>query len=524
MLRIPSSNNGLYLGSVPESAAAKNGGTLITLDHDMVTLPRVGRTLTVAELAEHVDDMAGRLWAAGVRPSEHVAIHLSPGFDIYVLATAAARIGAVPVMLSPALEGESVAALLERLDRPHLLTDPTKLDGTLSGFPVADLTDRVIVTTGSRPDAVSLAGLAGAPRQRPVKLHPDQPALMTHTSGTTGLPKLVVHSARTLRGRYRPQERLASFVHRRETVAIHVSYVHSRMYLALAVLLPRAMPLVIMNDSEPAAVAELFAETRPGFIETHPNSFMEWEELVDHPRRPLANVRYFSSTFDAIHPSTMDRLLRASERRSPLFFQIYGQSECGPLVGRGYTRKNAHKADGRCLGFAMPGVTNFRLVSRNGARPSRDTPGYIEVSTGGRALTYFGERERFEQQVRGSWWRGGDVGYRSRFGCLHLLDREVDVIPTIHSTLEVEDTLLGRLEELTELVVVAGPRQEPVPVVCTRDDRPLEAERWRSAVADLAPMAAPVQMPLTELPRTATMKIKRIELSQWLRSQEGPES
>lgn len=58
MLRIPSSNNGLYLGSVPESAAAKNGGTLITLDHDMVTLPGVGRTLTVAELAEHVDDMA----------------------------------------------------------------------------------------------------------------------------------------------------------------------------------------------------------------------------------------------------------------------------------------------------------------------------------------------------------------------------------------------------------------------------------------------------------------------------------
>lgn len=520
MFRIPASNNGLYLGSVPQSAAAKNGGTLITLDHDMATLPAVGRTLTVAELAEHVDDMAGRLWAAGIRPSERVAVHMSPGFDIYVLATAVARIGAVPVMLSPALEGESVAALLERLDRPHLLTDGAKLDGPLADFPLAGLTDRTVVATGARPGAVSLDDLAGAPRQQPVLLHPDEPALMTHTSGTTGLPKLVVHSARTLRGRFRPQERLASLVRKRETVAIHVSYVHSRMYLALAVLLPRAMPLVIMNDSEPAGVAELFAETRPGFIETHPNSFMEWEELVDHPRKPLANVRYFSTTFDAIHPSTMDRLLRASERRAPLFFQIYGQSECGPLVGRGYTRKNAHKADGRCLGFAMPGVTNFRLVSRNGARPSRDTPGYIEVSTAGRALTYFGEGERFDQQVHGSWWRGGDVGYRSSYGCLHLLDREVDVIPTIHSTLEVEDTVLGRLEELTELVVVAGPDQEPVPVVCTRNDRPLEAERWRAAVADLTPMAEPVQMPLTELPRTATMKIKRIELSQRLKTQE----
>ncbi|MFF8829498.1 class I adenylate-forming enzyme family protein [Streptomyces sp. NPDC015131] len=524
MPRSSARSGGLYLGLVPQLAAARDGGTPITLDHDLDLFPDAGRRLTVAGLAELVDDTAARLWAAGVRPAEHVAIHKSANFDIYVLATAAARIGAVPVMLSPALDGESVTTLVGRLDRPHLVTDAAKLAGPLSLDRLAPSAARVLVTGGEVPGTVSLAGLAGSPRRRPVLLHPDHPALMTHTSGTTGLPKLVVHSARTLRGRLLPQERLASLIRTRETVALHVSYVHSRMYLALAVLLPRAMPLVVMDDAEPEAVAELFAETRPGFVETHPNSFMEWEGLADDPRRPFSTVRYFSSTFDAIHPSTMDRLLRASDRRSPLFFQIYGQSECGPLVGRGYSRKNAHRADGRCLGYAMPGVTRFRLVGRDGAPPTRDTPGYIEVSTPGRALTYWGEEERFAQQVHGRWWRGGDVGYRTRWGCLHLLDREVDVVPNIHSTLAVEDAVLARLEELSELVVVAGPRQEPVPVVCVKDDRPLDPERWRAAVAGLEPMADPVQLPHAELPRTATMKIKRIELARRLRERTEPAS
>ncbi|MFB7595866.1 class I adenylate-forming enzyme family protein [Streptomyces sp. NPDC056160] len=517
MSRSSARHGGLHLGLVPQLAAARNGGTPITLDHEMDLFPGSGRQLTVAELADRVDDVAARLWAGGVRPSEHVVIHKTSNFDIYVLATATARIGAVPVMLSPALDGDSVITLIERLERPHLVTDAAKLTGPLSAARPGDLTDRLFVTAGDLPGAVSLAELAGSPRRRPVLMHPDHPALMTHTSGTTGLPKLVVHSARTLHGRYRPQQRLAALVRGQETVALHVSFVHSRMYLALAVLLPRAMPLVVMDESEPEAVAELFAATRPGFVETHPNSFMEWEPLADDPRRPFSSVRYFSSTFDAIHPGTMDRLLRASERRSPVFFQIYGQSECGPLVGRGYTRKGAHKADGRCLGFAMPGMTRFRLVPRDGARPSRETPGYIEVSTPGRALTYFGEKARFEQQVHGKWWRGGDVGYRTKWGCLHLLDREVDVITGIHSTLAVEDVVLGRLAELAELVLVPGPRQEPVPVVCTRDDRPLDTARWHEAVSDLEPMADPVQLTSAELPRTATMKIRRIELAERLR-------
>jgi acyl-coenzyme A synthetase/AMP-(fatty) acid ligase len=509
---------GLHLGLVPQIAAAKNGSTLLTLDHDLDTLPEAGRRLTVAELADHVDDLAGRLWVAGVRPGERIAIYKTANFDVWALATAASRIGAVPVMLSPALDGATVRALLGRLERPNLLTDAHKLDA-LAAVPLADLTERVVIVAGRHPGAVSLTDLAGAPRVNPVTRPLDEPAMITHTSGTTGLPKLVVHTPQTMGARLTPQWRLLSLLRKRETVAIHISFVHSRMFAAMALALLLEMPVLLMNDSAPGKVAELFHEHRPGFIEVLPNSLMEWEGLTADPRQPFASVKYFSTTFDAIHPRTMSRLLGSSERRAALFFQIYGQSEVGPAVGRPYFRHSAHRANGRCVGWAMPGCAKVRVVSRDGKRPSETNPGFIEVAWPGLAKTYFAEQERYDTNRHGDWWRTGDIGYRTKFGCLHMLDREVDMIPGVRSSLEVEDVVLSRLEELVELVVVTGPKSEPTPVICTNDDQPLDRDRWRAAVVEFPQLADPIQIPRAELPRTATLKVQRIELSRRLHKQ-----
>lgn len=513
-----SRKRGLYLGVVPEMAAARDSSTPHTLDHDLDVLPDVGRRLTVAELAGHVDDLARRLRAAGVRPGEHVVICKAANFDVWVLGTATARIGAVPVMLSHHLDSATIGSLLGRLDRPHLLADEGKLDA-LDGVLMPDLVRQVIAATGSRPGAVSLAELAGSPPVQPVFQGLDEPALITHTSGTTGLPKLVVHTPRTMRIRLRPQLVLLALMRRRETVAIHTPFGHSRTFAAMALCLSKAMPVLLVNNPDPDHVARFFAQHQPGLIEALPNSFLAWEELTSDPRHPFASVKYFSSTFDAIHPRTISRLLKSSRRRAPLFYQIYGQTEVGPAIGRPYSRRSARRMDGRCVGYLMPGGPRVRVASRDGARPSKANPGFIEVRWKGLLHTYLGEQDKFDANLHAGWWRMGDVGYRTKFGCLHMLDREVDVIPGLNSTLEIEDLVMSRLAELNEIVVVPGPRSEPVPVICTNQDQPLDPERWRAAVADIPQLADPIQLPHAELPRTATLKVQRIELSHRLREQ-----
>ncbi|MFG1811925.1 class I adenylate-forming enzyme family protein [Streptomyces sp. NPDC049040] len=510
---------GLHIGLLPELAASVNRSTPITLDHDLDVMPEAGRSLTVGKLADIVDDLAARLWAAGVRYDEHIVIHKKANADVWMLACAASRIGAVPVMLSPGLNAQTIAALLERLDQPNLLTDEYKLD-VLAEVSPAELAKRVIIVAGERPGTISLGSLAGAPRVKAVERPIDDAAVITHTSGTTGIPKLVVHTPRTQGIRLKPQWRLLSLMRKKETVAIAIPFVHSRNVAAMALALLKEMPVLLMNESAPDAVAELFLQNRPGLIEALPNSLMAWEGLAEDPRKPFASVKYFSSTFDAIHPGTMSRLLKSSERRGALFFQIYGQSEVGFAVGRAYFRNSAHKANGRCVGWQMPvGSAKVRVVSRNGKRATEHNPGRIEVAWPGIAKTYFAEQERYDSNRDGEWWGTGDVGYFTKLGCLHMLDREVDMISGVRSSLEVEDFVLNKMPELSELVVVKGPNSEAVPVLCTRDDRPLDQDRWRAAVSGFPQLAAPIQIPEAELPRTATLKVQRLALADQLKDQ-----
>jgi acyl-coenzyme A synthetase/AMP-(fatty) acid ligase len=510
-------NRGIRLGTLFDRAASRYPTNVVILDHDLAIAPELGRRATVTEIANLVDDFASRLWAANVRPGKHVVVYKSNGFDITLLACAVARIGAVPVLLSPKLDGATVTELIRRVNRPHLVTDQVKLEDVLPAT-VFNLTEHILLASGSSQGATELRSLADVKRVAAVTMSPDHPTLITHTSGTTGTPKLAVHTGRTFQARYRPQASVASFVRRRETVAIHVSFAHSRMFTAMPISILQGHQVIILADDDPTRVCNLFTQVPPGLVEAHPNSLMRWEELADDPRKPLANVKYFSSTFDAIHPRTVHRLLSASRRRKPLFVQMYGQSEVGPIAGRTYNKKRGTDADGRCVGIPFPGMTGIRVVSRDGNLPSKSSPGDIEVRSDGQIVTYLGEHERYEKQTNGGWWRMGDVGYRTKWGCLHLLDRAVDVIPGIDSTLAVEDTLFARMDEIIEVIIVPAEDGTAVPVVCTRDGRSLDRIAWKAAVAGLPTMADPVQWRLEDLPQTATTKIKRLELAKLLKA------
>jgi acyl-coenzyme A synthetase/AMP-(fatty) acid ligase len=507
-------DRGFHLGPMFRQAADRHGEVFVTLDRPLDVSPGLGSDLTYTDLADLVDDLSARLWAAGVRPTEEVVVHKTDNVDIVLLTCALSRIGAVPALLSPALTGPVVGQLLERLHKPWLITDRAKLEGPLKDVGVPGLVRRTL-TVDDAPGAVPLAKYAGSPPRRPVRLHPREPALITHSSGTTGIPKLAVHCPNTMWNRLVPQKAMG-WPTRGETAALHMSFVHSRFYHLLGVLLHYGSPLVLITDPEPAAVAPILARHRPGIVETHPNTFVLWEELADAPGAPLSRVRSYGSTFDAIHPRTVQRLLDASGRRSPWLIQLYGQSETGPVAFQCFTRRGAARADGRRVGIGIPGFTRVRVADDSGRRVTPGTPGRIEARTRGRILTYLGAREQYVRQLDGGWWQMGDMGYRSRWGGLYLIDREIDQIDSVHSNLEVEDTLMTRLAELREVVIVPGADREPVPVVCVRGERPLDPDRWREAVADLPAMAEPRQWRFEELPMTATWKVKRVEITRML--------
>lgn len=510
--------DGFYIGLMLEEIAAEHPAASVTLDIPLQLAPDEGTTLTVELLARLVRDTAGRLLSAGVAPDEHVVVYKSNNFDIALLAMAVQRIGAVPVLLSPTLDREAAHSLIARVGDPWLLTDRR----TYELRDLGEVTARVIVTDGEAPAGTTR--LAGHPvRSLDGTSVPacDKPAFISHTSGTTGVPKLAVQVPEVLWRRLRWQKEYTDRLWSDERVALCMSVVHVRFYSALYLALSYGNPLLVAVDDSPATIGPLFAAHRPGVVESQPNSFVDWEVLTDAPDRPLGNVVAYHATFDAMHPRTIELLLGASTRRDPQFMGMYGQTETAAVTTCWFSRSNLARLDPRCVGRELTGLTRVRVVDAEGVETATGTAGHVEVSSRTLCETYLGEEARFNAQLHDGWWRMGDIGFLDRTGNLHVLDREIDQVDSLDSNLEIEDVLMRRLPELREIVVVPGADSRPVPVVCTRDDSPLDALRWKEAVADLAPLEELIQLPFAQLPLTATRKVQRPALIRLLAQREA---
>lgn len=139
-------------------------------------LLRVGaRSVTSGELAAATAALVAQLAEEGVQPGQHVAVWTEPTLDSLVCLVALAASGFVLVPLDPKL-------------------GPLEL-----GHVVRDAAPRLALGTTSSPVVRTIAPrLAGSARAFTPRAVDDAPLLILYTSGTTGLPKGAVLSARNV--------------------------------------------------------------------------------------------------------------------------------------------------------------------------------------------------------------------------------------------------------------------------------------------------------------------------------------
>lgn len=491
------------LGELFSFPARRAPGLPIWLDKPLDIAPQMGRTLNLQQVSDLTDEAARWMVRAGVRPGDRVVVLKQPNLDIPIFASAIASIGAVPALIHPEVGRENATVLLRRLVKPHVITDTeTRQHGTLAIPEFGELA-QTEMTVNQR--GLDVSRLHPPTDDQPIGLTP-QVVLITHTSGTTGVPKMVGYSYASLSHHVRAQSVVAAAMGLEGIAAGYLSFVHGRMYSAIAVATRRAMPLVVLTDPTPSNVRELFLAHPPEVIETYPNIFVLWEELADDPAQPLASVKYYLNTFDAPHPRTIERMLHASKRFAPAYLQAYGNTESGVLTVRGYHRQTVRHVNSRCVGYPLPGFTRVRVKRRPGGPTDA---GEIHIRSEGVADTYIGQDD-IALPERSAWRPTGDLGYRSKFGCLHLIDRAVDESGELGSTLLIEDKLLSRLD-VQEAIVVPTRNGLPQPILCPWNGR-IDGESWRRATADMPAMQEPIQCRFDELPRTATWKIRRLEI------------
>jgi acyl-coenzyme A synthetase/AMP-(fatty) acid ligase len=510
------------LGILFDWHADKARSTSLHLDRPFDIAPHAGVDYDAQSLASLVVDASGWLYAAGARRGDRVAVIKENHFDVVMLSAAAARIGAIAATISAANRPAHLLEMLQRLQPVVTVISAETLEAAarvgidLSAFGRTILLGEVADGGAGIP----LEQLIGSPIPQ-ASIRPDgEPMMITHTSGTTNTPKLVVHTAETNRAATRLELLpMPIIVNRPNDVCLSsISFAHSRAYAwAFAQFRWAPKRLVIAGTHDMRDVERVMESQRPTTIEATPNVFQHWIPLVRRRPELFAQVRYYLNTFDMMHPSIARPFMNASRHRGVMWGHSWGQSEVGPIAGSGYTRRKVNKLAGSVndnmnnMGWAWPGLMKAKVVDPDtGARVRRGQTGILMARGKSLFVDYLGETDRYEAKKSAGWWNTGDVGYKDRLGRIHFVDRALDAIPGVSAT-EIESVLLERIEGAREVVLLSRGELAPVPVVCL-DSGTLSDEAWNAASTGLAPMANPIVVNWAELPRTSTWKIRRKEL------------
>src|SRR3954453_11958521 len=307
------------LGVLPEFAAQRHGDTPFRSD---VAWADDRRVETVGDFATAVLDYADRLWSVGIRRGDTVAVVQRNHIELHAVMCALGRIGALPALLSSGMEAGELLHCFARLNKPWLITDEKGLSRlTDVASLVPDVTRRVLSLLPS--DVPWVDHVDGHRPHQPNPRPEDEWVVITHSSGTTGVPKLAAHSTRSLFGMVAPQIALCRQYGSEGLAAKHLSFVHVRTCSGVLSFLEVAMPFLAIADPSVGHVKRLLLDHRPVSVETHPNIYIQWEPLASDPERPFAGVQRFISTFDAMHPRTIRTLLSGSDRPDAHYLQGY---------------------------------------------------------------------------------------------------------------------------------------------------------------------------------------------------------
>lgn len=354
-------------------------------------------------LATEVERYAHALDAQGIKKGDRVMLHMTKLPEMAILFYACFRIGAIATTVSVRLKTAELRPSLERL-RPSLYL------GDAQYYPaVAPISSDILPA-----DARFVIGAvddpqAQLPHAKPwpalferengkmtfPALDPDCPAVLQATSGTTGQPKFVMHSQRTLLATAKSigQMNLSD-----KDIALNAFPMIQPPALAVFdAAIERGAPVILFELFDAEAILDAIETHRVTWFGAMPALYALLLAAQRARPRDVSSLKFCLSAGDVLPPETEKQFKDLFGLPVPSFWA-------------------ATEAMGACIHglrsgsvFRSVAGTRIRLVDDHDQPVPRGEPGEMLVNSPALALGYWMEAGRINPTVIDGWYRTGDM-------------------------------------------------------------------------------------------------------------------
>ena len=370
---------------------------------------------------------AGLLGAGVVNP---LNLRFAPRELTHVLADSATKVVFVDAVFAPVIDAVREAAGIETV---------------------------VLMGDGDAPHDVRYEDLVSSGEQVvPAEPEEDDPAMLMYTGGTTGLPKGVLLTQRSMMlTLYHIQ--MGVKMDRSDVFLAQVPMFHAASMGAILATPVTGGQLVTVPYFDPSVVldaVERYGVTNSIMVPTMIAMMFAHEAYAPERFRSMLRMTYGASPMPR---PVLTRLL--AEQPQIDLYQGYGMTESAALVSVLLPEDHA-RGDHvlQSAGRPVPG-TVVSIQSEDGTELGVGEVGEVCVRGGQFMQEYWRKPEETEEAFRGGWYHSGDAGRLDEEGYLYLVDRTKDMIVTggenVYST-EVEQAVAAH-PAVAQVAVIGVP-------------------------------------------------------------------
>jgi acyl-CoA synthetase (AMP-forming)/AMP-acid ligase II len=374
-----------------------------------------------AAYAARVENLAAVLAAAGVNKGDRVASVLPNRLELLDLYWACARLGAVMVPLSPLLMPAGLESLLADAQPKLLFCDAGTAATLAAALERLDPAPRGISLDGKDSGFAALPDLLAAakPPAPTVAIAADDPYNIMYTSGTTGLPKGIVHTHR-IRAHYGTlfanAWRLTP-----ESVVLHCgAIVFNGAMVTLMPAFVQGATYILHRAFDAAAFIDTVERERVTHVMLVPAQIVAILNAPNFVPEKLASLEMILSLGAPLHVEHKNRLEAALPDR---FYELYGLTEGFVTI---LDRADAVRKRGSV--GVPPAFSAMRIVREDGSDAGVGEVGEIVGRSPLLMPGYYRRDDLTAQTIRRGWLHTGDLGYVDAEGFLFLVDRKKDMI------------------------------------------------------------------------------------------------